>query len=219
MENRRGSGNLRSVAAHEEPNDSNIKDFTSGDHKQIAVVGIDSFPAIQLKKLAQRELGDAKALDTHLVIMPPPQAVAAMLSGQLAGASIPPVHMVRAVDGGARIVVERVFSGPVTNNFYVMMASFLDRYPDFGRGFHDAVGEAVRYIHDTPNDAFQMLADEEKGKTLAEQYQDLIKRSGTEFSPIPKRILEVGEFMKEIGIIQKLPGSLDDVSFFPLGGT
>jgi NitT/TauT family transport system substrate-binding protein len=202
-----------------DPTIRTFKDFTSGGQKQIAVVGFDSFPAIQLKKLAQQEFGDAKALDTHLVIMPPPQAIQAMLSGQLAGAAIPPVHMVRAVDAGARIVVERVFSGPVTNNFYVMMAEFINRHPDFAQGFHDAVDEAVRYIHDKPNDAFQMLADEEKGKTSSEQYRDLIKRSGTEFSTIPNRILEVGEFMKKIGMIQKLPRSLDEVSFMPLGGT
>jgi NitT/TauT family transport system substrate-binding protein len=202
-----------------DPKIQTIKDFTSGEQKQIAVVGFDSFPAIQIRKLAQRELGDAKALDTRFVIMPPPEAVQALLSGQLAGACIPPVHMVRAVDGGARIVAERVFSGPVTNNFYLMTDSFLERYPEFARGFHDAVDEAVHYIHDSPSDAFHMLADEEKGNTSEEQYRDLIKRSGTEFSTIPKRILEVGEFMKAIGMIHNLPRSLDDVSFMPLGGS
>lgn len=202
-----------------DPKIRTLKDFLSGERKQIAVVGLDSFPAIQLRKAAQRELGDAKALDAHLVIMSPPQAVQALLTDQVAGTAIPPVHMVRALDGGARIVVEHVFSGPVTNNFYVMMTSFHERYPEFARGFHDAVEEAVRFIAAEPMQAFQILSDDEGGKTTAAQYSDLTKRSGTEFGTVPKRVIEVGEFMKEIGMIKTVPRSLDEVTFMPLGGS
>ena len=194
------------------------RDLTSDNRKQIAVVGLDSFPAIVVKKLSQREFGDPKALDSQLVMMPPPQAIQAILTEQLAGAVLPPPFMVLAVDGGAHIVERRVFSGPVTNNFYVMMTSFHDRYPEFAKGFYDAVGEAVRFIRERPDEAFQLLAKEEGGKKSVEMYRDLTNRAGTEFGTTPHRILEVGQFMKEIGLIKAAPHAIQDISFPSLGG-
>jgi len=203
-----------------DPKIRSVRDFKVGERKQIAVVGLDSFPAIVLRKAAQKELGDVKALDTHLVIMPPPQAIASVLGGQLAGALIPPVHSVRALDGGARVVLRAndVFSGPVTNNFYLMTESFYARHPDFAQGFYDAVVEAIRFIRESPDDAFRMLSEDEGGKTPAEKYKDLIVRSGTEFGEVPVRVLEVGQFMKAIGMIKQLPGSIREISFPPLRG-
>lgn len=203
-----------------DPKINGLKDFKSGDRKQIAVVGLDSFPAIVLKKAAKRDFGDSKALDTHFVIMPPPQAVQAVVTGQVSGALIPPVHSVRALDAGARIVLRGndVFSGPVTNNFYVMGDSFYDRYPGFAEGFYQAAGEAIQFIKDNPEEAYKMLSDDEGGKTPPEKYRDLFERSGTIFSTVPLRVLEVGQFMKEIGMIKQAPASMRELSFAPLGG-
>lgn len=201
-------------------NIATLKDFVTGERKQIAVVGTDSFPAIVLKKAAQKQLGDVKALDSHLVIMPPPQAVQAVVSGQLAGALIPPVHSVRAVDLGAKVVLRAndVFSGPVTNNFYVASDAFYARYPAFFQGFYEAVEEAVRFIGENPGEAYRMLSEDEGNKTAPEKYRDLFERSGTTFGTVPRRVLEVGRFMKEIGMIKQLPGTLRELSFPPLGG-
>lgn len=196
---------------------SSLKDFKAGARKQIAVVGLDSFPAIVLKKAAQQEWGDAKALDSYMVIMSPAQAIPSMLAGQLAAALIPPVACVRAVEGGARVVLRAndVFSGPVTNNFYVMMESFYQLYPEFAQGFHDAVNEAIRFIKESPDEAFKMLSDDEGGKTSPEKYKDLMGRSGTEFSATPVRVLEVAKFMQDIGMITNLPKSMQEISFPP----
>lgn len=201
-----------------DPKIQSLKDFKSGERKQIAVVGLDSFPAIVIKKAAQQDLGDAKALDSYLVTMPPNQAIPSMLAGQLAGALIPPVSSVRAVDGGARVVLRAndVFSGPVTNNFYVMMESFYQLYPEFAQGFNDAVSEAIRFIAESPDEAFKMLSEDEGGKTSPEKYKDLIQRSGTEFSLTPVRVLEVAKFMQDIGMIKTLPSSMQEISFPPL---
>lgn len=203
-----------------DPGIHGIKDFVVGERKQIAVVGLDSFPAIVLKKAAQRDLGDAKALDAHLVVMPPPQAVQAVLTSQVAGALIPPVNSVRAVDRGARVVLraDDVFGGPVTNNFYLMTESFYERYPEFARGFYDAVAEAIKFVKEDPDEAYRLLSEDEGGKTPPDKYRDLIERSGTEFSIVPVRVLEVGQFMKQIGMIKQLPRSMGDISFPPLGG-
>lgn len=201
-----------------DPRIQSARDFKSNDHRQIAVVGLDSFPAIVIKKIAEREFGDPKALDSQFVMMPPPQAVQSVLTQQVAGAVIPPPFMLRAVDGGARVIEKRVFSGPVTNNFYVMTTEFHDRYPEFASGFFDAVTEAVHFIHENPDEAYQILADEEGGKVSPETYRELAKRAGTEFGTTPHRILEVGKFMKEIGMIKTLPRSMQEISFPELKG-
>jgi ABC-type nitrate/sulfonate/bicarbonate transport system substrate-binding protein len=135
-------------------------------------VGLDSFPAIVLNKAAQPDPGAAKARDANLLIMPPPQAVQAVLTAQVAGALIPPVNSVRAADGGARVILraDDVFSGPVTNNFYVMTESFYGRYPEFAVGFYDAVAEAIDIIKADGGEAYGLLSEDEGGKTSPEKY-------------------------------------------------
>lgn len=203
-----------------DPNIKVLKDFLSGSRKQIAVVGLDSFPAIVLRKAAKRDFGDFKAFDNHFVIMPPPLAVQAVVTGQISGALIPPVFSVRALDAGARVVLRGndVFSGPVTNNFYVMGDSFYKRYPEFAEGFYQAVGEAIKFIKDNPAEAYKMLSEDEGGKMSPEKYRDWFTRSGTKFGIVPVRVLEVGKFMKEIGMIKQAPVSMRELSFPPLGG-
>ena len=203
-----------------DPGVKGIRDFKGGVKRQIALVGLDSFPAIVVRKAAQREFGDPRALDSDMVIMRPPDAVAAVLGGQLAGALIPPVFSVRAVDGGARVVLRSidVFGGPVTNNFYVMTDEFYRRHPEVARAFHDAVVEAVRFIRSAPDEAFAMLSEDEGGKTPPGKYRDLIERSGTEYGVIPHRVLEVATFMKQIGMIGRAPRSMQEIEFPPLKG-
>jgi len=203
-----------------DPDIKSIRDFKGAEKRQIALVGLDSFPAIVVRKAAQREFGDPRALDSDMVIMRPPDAVQAVLGGQLAGALIPPVFCVRAVDGGAHIALRSVdvFSGPVTNNFYVMTDDFYRRHPDVARAFYDAVQEAVKFIKSAPGEAFAMLSEDEGGKTPPDKYRDLIERSGTEYGVVPYRVLEVAEFMKQIGMIGRVPQSMREIEFPPLGG-
>lgn len=203
-----------------DPNINSLKDFKSGGRKQIGVVGLDSFPAIVLKKGAMRNFGDAKALDSHFVVMPPPHSIQAVVTGQIAGALVPPVHSVRALDLGARVVLRGndVLSGPVTSNFYVMSESFYERYPKFAQAFYEAAGEAIQFIKDNPAEAYKMLSEDEGNKTSPEKYRDLFERSAIVFDTIPVRVLEVGQFMKDIGMIKQLPGSMREMSFPPLDG-
>lgn len=198
-----------------DPKLRSLKDFKAAGSVQIGVAGIDSFPAIVLRKAAQKELGDIAALDANMLVMPPPQAIQMVLSGLLGGALVPPVHSVRAVDGGARVILRGndVFSGSVTNNFYVMTEKFYASYPVFARAFHDAVVAAIRFIAQNPDEAYRMLAEEQGGSVTAQQYRDWIVRSGTEFDPVPVRVLEVAEFMKEVGTIKRAPQSMDEISF------
>lgn len=198
-----------------DPKLKSLKDFKAAGPMQIGVAGLDSFPAMVVRKAAKKELGNTAALDTNLLVMPPPQAIQLVLSGQLGGALVPPVHSVRAVDGGARVILRGndVFSGPVTNNFYVMTEKFYADHPDFARAFHDAVVAAIRFIAQNPDEAYRMLAEDQGGKISAQQYKDWIVRSGTEFGATPVRVLEVAEFMKEVGTIKRAPRSLDEISF------
>jgi NitT/TauT family transport system substrate-binding protein len=192
-----------------------LKDFKAGAPVQIGVAGIDSFPAIVVRKAAKKELGNSAALDTNLLVMPPPQAIQLVLSGQLGGALVPPVHSIRAVDGGARVILRGndVFSGPVTNNFYVMTEKFYADHPDFARAFHGAVVAAIRFIAQNPDEAYRLLAEDQGGNIKAQQYRDWIVRSGTEFDATPVRVLEVAEFMKEIKMIKQAPRSMEEISF------
>lgn len=203
----------------EDPNIRSLKDFKSAGQKQIGLVGLDSFPALALRKAAKHELGDPKALDDHMVLLPPPQAIQAVATGQLAGAFVPPLFNVMAVDQGSRMLLSSgdVFGGPVTNNFYVMMEATFAAYPAFAKGFYDSVIEAIDTISNSPEEAFRLLAEDEGGKRSPAEYRRLMERSGTTFGATPRGVLAVGKFMEEIGTIKSAPTSIGEISLPSLG--
>ncbi|MCQ0007902.1 ABC transporter substrate-binding protein [Actinomadura madurae] len=64
---------------------------------KIAMPGPDSIQAVVLRKAAEKQLGDADALDTQIVSMGHPDGLQALLSGQLAG----PSHLAAVPGAGA----------------------------------------------------------------------------------------------------------------------
>src|SRR5579883_1862773 len=121
-----------------------LKDF--GPNDKIGVVAPDSLQAIILRKAAQKQLGDAHALDHNLVSIAPADAEQALLSGQIAANFASAPFQFREVAQGGHVLVHSydVF-GHVSSDEIAVPESFYNKYPVFAQKLHQDLVDAVTF--------------------------------------------------------------------------
>ncbi len=92
-----------------------VRDLKPTD--KVAVVGADTNQAFLVRKAAQQAFGDARALDPAMLSMPHPDALQALLTGQVAAyAGAPPFQEAAVARGARRLASSRDLFGPLTFN-------------------------------------------------------------------------------------------------------
>ncbi|QBD75287.1 hypothetical protein EPA93_04450 [Ktedonosporobacter rubrisoli] len=189
-----------------EPRFKSLRDFKPGD--KIAVVAPDSLQAINLRKAALAQLGNAHALDSNLVVMTPPDAEQALLTGQVAAnMGAPPFQYREVAAGGHRLLRGYDIFGQVTTDEVVILQNFYAQYPDFARKLSQDLVEATTFLNSHHEEAAQYLARDQLGKATAAQYKTWLDQTGSEFETTPVGLLSFAQFMQSIGLISKVPGS------------
>ncbi|SPT51768.1 Sulfate starvation-induced protein 1 [Actinomadura madurae] len=190
---------------------------------KIAMPGPDSIQAVVLRKAAEKQLGDADALDTQIVSMGHPDGLQALLSGQLAGHLTSPPYQMQEQRGGARAIVRSydVFGEHTFNGVYVL-SDFRKYNPEFVQGLEDVVASSAKLLNDDPDQAAEILSAESGGKVPAAQLKEQITAGDITYSTKPTGYMAFARFMKKIGLIEKIPASGSDYFFanqFTKGGT
>lgn len=199
-----------------DPNIKTLKDIKPG--MQIGLPAPDSIQAVVLRRAAQQQLGNPNALDQNLVAIAHPAGVQALLGGQLAAHLTSPPFQFQEKDAGARVILRSfdVF-GPHTFNSVWVLESFYNEYPDFNKAFYEAIAEATRLIKEKPDEAARIVAEEEQGQVSPATYRDWLTREGMVYDTVPRGFLKFAAFMKETGMISKVPSSIKELTVPLLG--
>ncbi|RCV48599.1 ABC transporter substrate-binding protein [Marinitenerispora sediminis] len=190
-----------------------LDDITESDRISSPQPG--SIQAMVLAKAAQDRYGDPGRFTRNMVAMPHPDALQALLSGQIAAAVTAPPSQYQAVEQGARILLDsyEVFGAPHGFNVVTALEDYAEDNPDVIAAVHANVARANELINSDPARAAGILAEAEDGDVTAEQYEDYLTREGTEFTTTPQGLEALSSFMSEIGEIDTTPGGWTDLVF------
>ena len=188
-----------------------LGDFGDGS---IAMPAPDSIQAVVLRKGAQEQLGDAAALDDNIVSLAHPDGLQALLSGQIAGHLTSPPFQFQEQDEGARPILKSFdLFGPHTFNSVFVRQDYHDDNPDAMEALYSNIQEATELIESDPDRAAQILSEESGGDTSAEEFRRFIAEEGVAYTTQPNGFIEFAEFMQQIGLIDEIPGSQEEIVF------
>jgi NitT/TauT family transport system substrate-binding protein len=182
-----------------------IKDFKPDD--KIAVPSPGSVQHILLAMAAEKELGSPNALDTNIMAMPHPDAMAALISkkGLAAHFTTPPYLFEELNQPGFHLVTsdKNVFGRPFSFNVGVASKKFHDEKPLQYLAFVKTINYSFSWLNSNMSAAASLLAPEFKltpQKTL--QY---LKWPGMDYTTKPYGLIEFATFMKRAGFLKKVP--------------
>ncbi|MQA07562.1 MAG: hypothetical protein GEU98_03240 [Pseudonocardiaceae bacterium] len=190
-----------------DPSIKSLKDLRGKG--KIAMPGPDSIQSVVLRKAAEEQLGDAKALDSQIVAMGHPDGRQALASGQLAAhLTSPPFQGQEKADGARSIANSYDVFGEHTFNSAFTMSSFEACNSQFVSALAGAVTESNRLINNKPAEAAKLLSEEFADEPAKEIEKDLTA-DDVEFDTTPVGFGTFAGFMKEIGLIREVPESSD----------
>jgi len=207
------SGSQPVILVTNKQNISNLKDFTV--HDKIATPALASIQHILLAMQAEKELGNAHALDNNLLSVTHPDAMAGLLSKKdvTAHFSSPPYLYKELQDSAITEVLdgEDAFGQEFTFIFGVATEKFHDANPSTYNAFIGAFNEAVAFINNHPQEAAAILAPQYQYSE--EETWRYLTWEGTNYCTTPYGIMGVAEFMHQQGFISKMPQSLEEIAF------
>jgi NitT/TauT family transport system substrate-binding protein len=193
-----------------DPAIQSLRDFRP-EHK-IAMPAPDSIQAMVLRKAAQEQLGNPRALDNNIVAMAHPEGVQALAAGQITGHLTSPPFQFEEVQAGGRAIVKSFdYFGKSTFNSVYMLQSFYDQYPQFAQTFYRLLVEATQLINTNIDEAARLLSEDQEGRVSAEQFKAWMTAEGVSYSTVPRGFLKYAEFMKSIGFMTKAPTSIREL--------
>jgi NitT/TauT family transport system substrate-binding protein len=200
------------------PKYRSLKDFKDGG--KIAMPAPDSIQAVVLRKAAEESLGDPHALDKNIVSLGHPDGLQALVSGQLAGhLTSPPFEFQEKAKGAHEVTSSYdAFGGPHTFNSVFVRQGFYDDNKEVADAIYLSIQKGIKMLHDDPDQAAALLAAESEGKSTKEQMKSDIQHAGIEYTNVPQGFMKFAQFMKQIGLIDKVPKGVDELTFDQLHG-
>lgn len=199
-------------------NDSSIKTLSDIGDTQIALVNIGSIQHILLAMAAEKELGDAHALDNNIVKMAHAEGYAALESGtyKLHLTSAPFINRERENSNYSEIMaVNEIW--PDGNSFLVAMAStaLADNNPDLFDAVVKSINEAIDFINNDKQGAAEIVATY-LGQDVETTLSDLNDPTSSFFSEL-KGVGDMADFMYRADFIEN-EVNFDDLKFANVTG-
>lgn len=170
----------------------------------IAMPAPDSIQAVVLRKAAEEELGDAKALDTQIVSMGHPDGVQALLGGQIvAHLTSPPFQEQEIGEGATKLLESYDLFGEHTFNSVFAKTEFAECNPEIIDELVTIIAEANDMLTNDPAEASRILS-EEMGIPAAD-VEEQITSEDVAFVNTPSGFGTFAEFMQSIGMISETP--------------
>lgn len=191
-----------------------LADFSAGD--KIAYPGPGSIQHILLSMAAEKELGDAKALDGMGVAMAHPDGAAALLTKKDISAhfTAPPYNFEELSDPSIHQVVDGfdAFGGQFSFLIAVTTQDFFSNHPQAYSAFVMGLSEAIDLINQDSQEAAKILAPSlklDEQKTLS-----YLTWEGMNYTSTPYGLMGFAEFMQRAGYIERVPASLSDIAWY-----
>jgi NitT/TauT family transport system substrate-binding protein len=194
--------------------DEQIQDLGDFGDGSIAVPAPDSMQAVVLRKGAQEQLGDASALDDNLVELAHPDGLQALLNGEVSGHLTSPPFQFQEQDEGARPILKSFdLLGPQTFINVFVLQDYHDDNPEAMEVLYSNIQKATELLENDPDRAAEILSEESGGETTAEDFRRFITEEGVTYTTQPNGFIEFGKVMQELGMIDKVPGSQEEIVF------
>lgn len=209
------SANIMMVAM--DPKIKSLHDIGPQDH--IALPAADSIQAIQLRKACQVQLGNPHALDNNMTFMAHPQGLQALLAGQVVAVySSPPFQQI-ALSKGAHMVVEGDQLFPHASFLMSFISvDFANQYPEFTKTLFGLLSDATKFIKSNKSETAEMLSKDTGGKIAADVFLKELSDNSVIFDSVPHGVIAYAEFMKQIGLLRKVPSSMTELELPMMGG-
>ncbi len=190
-----------------------LGDFSKGD--KIAYPSPGSIQHILLSMAAEKELGDATALDDLGVAMAHPDGASALLSQRDIAAHFtsPPYIFQELSDPDIHQVVDGTEAFGTEFTFLVAVAT-QDFYENNAQGYSAFVlglADAIAFINEHPEEAASILGptfDLDEETTL-----EYLTWPGMNYTTTPYGLLGFAPFMKRAGYVEKAPAQLSQVAW------
>ena len=198
-----------------DPKIKSLKDLKPGE--QIALPAPDSIQAFALRKGAQQQLGNARALDTDLVALSHPLGLAALLNKQVTGhLSAPPFEFQEVERGAHTIFNSHEAMGETCFTAATMATSFYSRYPQLAAKFLEYMQRADSLIASDTARAALYVAEAEGHAEYAGKFKGWMTHVGVAYTVVPSGFMKYANFMKQIGVISKEPANVKELELPPL---
>ena len=176
-----------------------------------------------LQIAAEKELGPGRAhdIDKYTVSMAHPDALTAMLSPRSeinAHFTWDPFHSRELAQPGVRTILDSsvVLGGPATTILMVTQRSFRDANPKVYAAFFAAFKAATDLINRDKGAATDIFLEITKDKTDRASMIRMLSDPKGEFTIVPQRMMVYADFMKKVGLINRVPASWKDLVLPPL---
>ena len=191
---------------------NNLSDITP--ETKIALVNIGSIQHILLAMAAEKELGDARALDNNILAMSHPDGMTALLAGSVECQLTTSPYVFKAEAEGSIHSLSSISEvWPEGNSFIVALASqkLHDENPELYKAVTDALAEAIDYMNENQEDVAALLCENEgvDQATMLSWLQD----SACGYSTETVGVMQMAEFMESAGFIEKAPESYSDLVY------
>jgi NitT/TauT family transport system substrate-binding protein len=190
-----------------------LADFQEGD--KVAYPSPGSIQHILLSMAAEKELGDATALDDFGVAMAHPDGAAALLSKKDIAAHFtsPPYIFEELSDPDIHQVVNgtQAFGTEFTFLIAVATEDFYKNNPQGYSAFVLGLAEAIAFINENPEEAAEILApgfDLDEATTLK-----YLTWEGMNYTTTPYGLMGFAPFMQQAGYVEKVPERVSDIAW------
>jgi NitT/TauT family transport system substrate-binding protein len=201
-----------------DPKFKSLRDLQPG--MQIGMPSPDAVQAIALRKAAKDLFGDAHKFDANIVAIAHPLGVQALAAGQLEGhLSSPPFEQQEVAAGGHVVFRSYEAFGKSTFNSVYTTEEFNKQYPRFVNVLFDELRSANDMLNKNPEQAAALLSKDTGGKQSTAQFREWITSPDITWDTTPHAFLRTAAFMKEIGMLNKVPANIREIEFpFLKGG-
>jgi NitT/TauT family transport system substrate-binding protein len=209
--------NLWMVARADEPNIKSLKDIPP--NAKIGMPSPDAVQAISLRKAAQEMFGDPHKFDNNIVAIQHPLGVQAMAAKQLELHMSSPPFQQQEVEAGGHVVFRSFLAfGRSTFNSVYTTENFAKQYPAFVSFLYGELRNATNVLKNNPDQAADLLSKDSDGKTPAAKFKGWITSRDVSWDMTPHAFLRTAAFMKDIGMLNKVPANIRELELPLLKG-
>lgn len=189
--------------------------------KRIAMPGATSIQAVVLRKMAEAKLGDPRALDSGIVSMDHPDAMQALIAGQIdAHLTSPPFQFQERVRGAHVVARSYQYFGAHSFLGAVVTQKFYSEYTQFSNALYRDVQAAIKLIDTNPQRVAMILQQDAGGNPTWRQFKQWIGNPAITFTTRPRGLMRTAHFMSRTGQLPgKSPSSWRDLVFPPVHST
>jgi NitT/TauT family transport system substrate-binding protein len=202
------------------PEIKSLKDFTDKDKIAMAGAG-SSVQTVYLQMAVAKEWGmeNYKKMNPHMVNLPHPEGLNAMLSGSAGIRSTfttPPFQYIALEKPGVHVVLNSYDVMGGANTFLMVWGTdkFRTENPKTFKAVLGALNEATEWINAEPRKAAELYVKDTGGKDSVDEIEKMIRDPQIHYTLAPERILPYAQFMNDVGTIKNRPKAWSDL-FFP----